>query len=77
LQVQTTVTLSPREQRFILALAHGLKPTRAATAAGFSVSSARLLLRKPHVRAALTDVARNTAAVLASLERREANGLSK
>mgnify|MGYP001374548466 CR=1 FL=1 len=71
MRVQTTVTLSEREERFCFALAHGFRPTRAATLAGYAVGSARNLLAKPHVRAAIKAINRNTAAVVARIETAE------
>jgi phage terminase small subunit len=59
MDVKTTVTLSAPEEAFVLALARGLKPTRAATAAGYAVASARNLLRKPHIDAAVRTIAAN------------------
>jgi phage terminase small subunit len=72
MQVQTTVTLSERERLFVFWLAHGLRPTRAASEAGYAIGSARNLLRKPHVRAALVAIAKNTSTLLAKLERADA-----
>ena len=59
MQVMTTIELSAGEESFILGLAKGLKPTRAATAAGYSVATARILMRKPHVAAAIKHCAAN------------------
>lgn len=72
MEVQTTVILSERERSFVFWLAHGLRPTRAATEAGYSVGSARNLLAKKHIRAAITAIATNTAALSAKLERSDA-----
>lgn len=71
MRVPVTVELTQREMDFVFALAHGLKPTRAATTAGYAVSSAKLLLRKPHVVAAIKAVHRNTQAVVEKIERQE------
>lgn len=72
MQVRTTVMLSQREEAFCFALAHGLRPTRAAKVAGYAISSARNLLAKQHVREALKAINRNTAAVVARIEKAEA-----
>lgn len=68
MQVTTPVVLTDREERFLWALANGLRQTRAATVAGYSIGSARNLLAKPHIRAAIAQVAKNTAAIARRLE---------
>jgi phage terminase small subunit len=74
MRVGVVVELSERERDFVFHLAHGLRPTRAATEAGYAIGSARNLLRKPHVRAAIEAVAKNTSGLLAKLERADAAG---
>lgn len=59
MQVTTKIELSDREELFVLALAKGLRPTRAATAAGYSIASARPLLHKPHLAAAIRQCTAN------------------
>lgn len=59
MDITTVITLSEKEERFVLNLARGLRPTRAATAAGFSVATARPLMLKPHVAAAIRHCAAN------------------
>ena len=59
MQVTTQIELTEREEAFVLGLARGLRPTRAATAAGYSISTARPLLHKPHVAAAIKHCAAN------------------
>jgi phage terminase small subunit len=59
MQVTVPIELSEREEAFVVALAKGLKPTRAATAAGYSIATARPLLHKPHVSAAIKHCAAN------------------
>lgn len=71
MRVQATIELSEREERFLWALANGLRPTRAALVAGYSAASARNLLKKPHVREALKAVHRNTSALVARIEKAE------
>lgn len=71
LHVKTKVVLTSKEQSFVLAPAHGNRPTRAPTLAGYAVASARNLLRKPHIRAALRAVHNNTAAVADRIEAAE------
>ena len=53
MNVITQIELTEREEAFVLGLARGLRPTRAAVAAGYSISTARPLLHKPHVAAAI------------------------
>ncbi len=72
MQVNTTVTLTAKEERFVYALGYGLPPTRAAKVAGWAVGSASRLIHKPHIRAALLAVHQNTAEILRKLEKREA-----
>ena len=57
--VQTTIELTEREEAFVLALAKGMRPTRAAVAAGYSIATAKPLLHKPHVAAAIRHCAAN------------------
>ena len=71
MEVATTVTLTPKEERFVYALGYGLPPTRAAKVAGWSIGSASRLIHKPHIRAALLAVHQNTGQILDKLERRE------
>ena len=71
MQVNTTVTLTAKEERFVYALGYGLPPTRAAKVAGWSIGSASRLIHKPHIRAALLAVHNNTGQVLRKLEKRE------
>jgi phage terminase small subunit len=72
LKVVATVELTPREERFCLAICYGYAPTRAATEAGYSISAARLLLGRPYIQAALRSLADNATACLAEFERRQA-----
>ena len=72
MQVNTTISLTAKEERFVYALGYGLPPTRAAKVAGWSVGSASRLIHKPHIRAALLAVNQNTAEILRKLEKREA-----
>ena len=71
MEVNTTITLTAKEERFVYALGYGLPPTRAATVSGSAVGSASRLVRKPHIRAALLAVHQNTGQILRKLERRE------
>lgn len=73
MQVKTTVLLTEREETFVVALCHGLKETSAAKAAGWSVGSARQLLLKPHVAAAVRQVAANLNHVVRRIDRHVAN----
>ena len=61
MQVTTQIELDEREEAFLLALAKGLRPTRAATAAGYSAANAKPLLHKPHMAAAIRHCAANLA----------------
>ena len=72
MEVNTTITLTAKEERFVYALGHGLAPTRAAKVAGWSIGSASRLIHKPHIRAALLAVHNNTAEILRKLEQGEA-----
>ncbi len=72
MEVNTTITLTAKEERFVYALGYGLPPTRAAKVAGWAVGSASRLIHKPHIRAALLAVHNNTAEILRKLEKREA-----
>lgn len=73
MQVKTTITLTEREAKFVTAMAlYGLPPTSAATAAGWAISSARDLLRKPHVREAIHQVHRNSGAAIERIARLDA-----
>ena len=67
----TTVTLTPKEERFVYALGYGLPPTRAAKVSGWAVGSASRLIHKPHIRAALMAVHQNTGQILDKLAKRE------
>ena len=71
MEVNTTVTLTPKEERFVCALGYGLPPTRAAKVAGWSIGSASRLIHKPHIRAALLAVHQNTGQILDKLAKRE------
>ena len=71
MEVNTTVTLTTKEERFVYALGYGLPPTRAARVAGWAIGSASRLIHKPHIRAALLAVHNNTGQILRKLERRE------
>ncbi len=59
MHVTAKIELSSREEAFVVALAKGLKPTRAAVEAGYSIASARPLLHKPHVSAAIKQCTAN------------------
>lgn len=73
MQVQATITLTDREAKFVTNLAlYGLSPTAAATKAGWAISSARDLLRKRHVRKAIHQVHRNSAAAIEHIARLDA-----
>ena len=72
MEVNTTITLTAKEERFVYALGYGLPPTRAARAAGWAIGSASRLIHKPHIRAALLAVHNNTGQALRKLEKREA-----
>ena len=63
MQVRTTIELSDREEAFVLNMARGQKPTVAVANAGWSTASARNLLRKGHIQAAVKQIAANLAAV--------------
>ena len=65
MDITTVITLSEKEEQFVLHLAKGLRPTRAATAAGYAVASARPLLLKPHIGAAVRHCAANMARCVA------------
>ena len=71
MKVATTITLKPKEEQFVYALAYGLPPTRAAKVSGWAVGSASRLIHKPHIRAALLAVHENTGQVLRKLAKRE------
>ena len=65
MQAEVTIQLTEREVDFIIAMAvRGFKPTRAATEAGYAISMARDLLRRPHIRAAILNVQRNASAAV-------------
>ncbi len=66
MRVQTTVELTDRERLFVGYLADGIAPSPAAVKAGFSVSYARDVLGKDHIRAALNGLADNAAKALAN-----------
>jgi hypothetical protein len=65
IEVRTVVRLSDRETRFVESLAHGLRPTKAAAASGYSICHARRLLGKQHVAAALRSICSNVQAAVA------------
>ncbi len=71
MEVNTTVTLTPKEEQFVYALGYGLPPTRAAKVAGWAIGSASRLIHKPHIRAALMAVHENTGQILDKLAKRE------
>ena len=72
MRVFACVELAPREEKFVLGICYGLAATAAASDAGYSISSARLLLSKPHIQAALHDIQQNVATCLDKFERRQA-----
>jgi phage terminase small subunit len=73
LKVYAFVELTPREEKFVLAIAcYGYSATRAAVEAGYSISAPRILLAKPHIQAALHDISENAAACLEKFSRRQA-----
>jgi phage terminase small subunit len=65
MDVKTIISLSEREEAFVIGLAKGLKPTRAAVAAGYSAASARPLLGKPHLAGAVRSITANMNAIVA------------
>ncbi len=71
MEVNTTITLTAKEERFVYALGYGLPPTRAAKVSGWAVGSASRLIHKSHIRAALLAVHQNTGQILDKLARRE------
>ena len=71
MEVNTKITLTAKEERFVYALGYGLPPTRAARVAGWSIGSASRLIHKPHIRAARLAVHNNTGQILRKLEKRE------
>ena len=68
MQVTTKIALTDREEAFVLNLARGQKPTRAAVNAGWSVASARPLLLKPHLAGAIRTIAANMVAVVRTID---------
>jgi len=67
-EVKARVVLDEREEAFVFALCRGLPPTRAAEAAGFSISAARHLIVKPHISAALRAIFANLQRTMAKME---------
>ena len=75
MMVPVIIELTQREETFVRALCiHGLKPTRAATMAGYASSTARHLLRKRHLRQAVRAVHENSSALVERFEKQEADG---
>lgn len=70
MQLNASIELTDREINFVQALAHGSRPTRAAKEAGYSVGSARNLLGRAHIRAALKAVSTNAETILREWEKR-------
>ncbi len=68
MHVVTKIELTEREEAFVLNLARGQKPTRAALNAGWSVASARPLLQKPHLASAIRTIAANMVAVVRTID---------
>ncbi len=68
MKVQTTVTLTERQEAFVRALADGARPTRASLIAGYSVGHTAALLQKPAIVAALVAMRSNLNAVLATID---------
>lgn len=68
MQVPTVVTLTDREEDFLMQLARGIKPTRSAINAGFAGPSARNLLAKPHIAAAIRTICANLNAVVRRID---------
>ncbi len=71
MEIDTTIRLTAKEERFVSGLSCGLAPTRAAKVAGWAVGSASRLLREPHIGAALLAIHQNTGLVLDLLVNRE------
>jgi hypothetical protein len=69
LQVKTTVTLTTNEEAFVIAVARGIPPCRAAQAAGWSFARARYLLGRQHVAAALRSICANVQAAVARADK--------
>ena len=68
MRITATIDLDERQERFVYALAYGLPPTRAATAAGYSIGHAKALLCKPQIVAALLAVRDNADTVLSIID---------
>ncbi len=64
--IKLQVELTDRERLFVGFLADGMAPSPAAVKAAFSVSYARDLLGKDHIRAALNGLADNAVKALAN-----------
>jgi hypothetical protein len=78
MQIICPVKLTEREQAFVKAICFdGLAPTVAALASGHAMSTARLLLNRPHVQAAFRYVAENAITCLGRWEKREAKRAAK
>ena len=78
MKVYACVELTPREEKFVLAIAcYGYAPTRAATEAGYTKASARLLIARPHIRAALDDISHNVTTCIDKFERGRAKRQEK
>lgn len=70
MRVGVEIELTEREEFFIRAMViHGLRPTRAAKVSGYAVSTARHLLRKPHIRAAIKNVSANVGVLMSRFEK--------
>ncbi len=78
MRVPVIIELTQREEQFVPALCiHGVNPTRAAMVSGYAVSTARHLLRKPHLREAVRAVHANAAAIVARFDKQEIAGAKK
>lgn len=69
MDVQATISLTDREEFFILALCLGQRPTNAAATSGYSKASARNLLVKPHIAAAVRHCAANLVRAVAVIDK--------
>ena len=78
MRIVCPVQLTEREAAFVVALTYeGMAPTTAAVASGHAMSTARLLLQRPHIQAALSYVRDNAQACIGNWERREAKRAAK
>jgi hypothetical protein len=64
--LETEIMLSANEEKFVFAVARGVRPSHAATSAGYSVGMASVLIRRSRILYALRSMGQNLADIVRS-----------